>query len=43
MPSPATTAADHIDSHRQRIVCSRVVITDRTMTYSASSFHKTMQ
>ena len=43
MPMTPTIAAAAIDSHRHLIACSRVYITDLTMTYSASSFHITMQ
>ena len=38
-----TIAADAINSARQRIACSRVTITERTMTYSAASFHSTRE
>ena len=43
MPMTPTIAAAAIDSTRHRIACSRVEITDRTMTYSARSFHSTRQ
>ena len=43
MPTTQTIAAAIIDSTRHRSACSRVEMTERTMTYSARSFHITKQ